>query len=364
MQNDFKDEDFISEFKVIFPHLWSEILEQYSFWKTKNDVLLKHGKKSRYDFPPPDKFILTNSYHIRKKMQPYINQQEAKRLVDRNNLIQIGVDKLDSMEKRKAKKLELTQEIEPEFLEKAINEYFNLKGSPQEIINKKLEIIREVGNYKSDRSSGFLQKINAKENNFELKQVAMKMLQNMNEKVLLRRKKQGKQSAYVNAEPTTADSPDSLFDKLFKQMHHFESSKAFDVFLSHSSLDREVIIQFYKKLNLLKLHVYIDWVNDKHPLQRNLTNENTAKSILQRLRKSKVLICYISEASIKSQWTPWEVGYFDGLGKPVFIYNPDNIDLPPFLKIYPSSELTNDLLFVEHENQPLKLDELIKGLTS
>lgn len=358
----FTDIEYIQEFKAIYPYLWNELQDEYQFWKAKNDVILKYGKKSRYNFPRPDNFILIKSVHLRQKVRANNTMESANdedRGQLRDELINLGKAKLDRQTSKHEKKLELTQILAPDFLKNMMDTYHNLKGIPQEIINRKLEIIREAGNYKSRESIAFLQKLNAKEQNFELKQATMLMLQNMNEKIILRRKRKGKKSSYIETVPLISDSPDSLFEKLQDQMTHYEFSKNFDVFISHNSLDRESIIGFYKGLNLLGLHIYIDWVNDKYPLKRDLTNENTAKAILQRLTNSKVLVCFITKASATSQWMPWEIGYFHGIGKPVLVYNPQNISLPAFLKLYPILINVNDELSIKADQETIRLDTWI-----
>ncbi len=354
MKPGFTDKEFIDEFKILYPYLWAEIETEYAFWKSKNDIIIKYGKKSRFNFPNPENFILTKSFHLRQKMrnqqlsQEYLSDEERKRLKDA--LIQESQIKLQKKQQKESEKLRLTQEVEPGFLSLIIDKYFKLTEKSQEVINTKLEIIREVGNYKSQQSKIFLQKVNAKEQNFELKQVAMKHLQDMGERVILRRKKQGKKKQYMEVGYEITDSPDNLIEKLYDTMQHFEATKEFDVFISHSSLDKENIIEFYKKINQLGLHIYIDWVNDKYLLKRDLINENTAKAILHRLSKSKLLISYITEASINSQWTPWEIGYFNGLGKPILIYNPENIAMPVYLNIYPKILQNENVFFVQDTN--------------
>lgn len=148
------------------------------------------------------------------------------------------------------------------------------------------------------------------------------------------------------------ETPDYLIEKIYED--NLEQIKDFDVFLSHSSNDRKNVILLYKLLNSNHFHVYIDWVNDRYALKRNLLNKNTANVVVQRLNKSKVLIYFHSEESLKSQWTPWEIGYFQGNGKQVFIYNPKNLELPAFLQIYPTIHIRNSAIFVyDGENETI-----------
>lgn len=74
--------------------------------------------------------------------------------------------------------------------------------------------------------------------------------------------------------------------------------------------------------------MYIDWVNDRYALKRNLLNFNTANVILQRLNNSKGLIYFHTKSSMDSQWTAWEIGYFHGLDKIICVFNLTNLVLP------------------------------------
>jgi hypothetical protein len=143
-----------------------------------------------------------------------------------------------------------------------------------------------------------------------------------------------------------------LIEKVYEE--NLEQIKDFDIFLSHSSSDRKNVILLYKNLNHQSFHVYIDWVNDKYALKRNLLNKNTANVIIQRLIKSKVLIYFHSEASLKSQWTPWEIGFFHGLGKQIFVFNPNKIELPSFLQVYTTLHFNDSDFFVNIDGQQTK----------
>ena len=50
MPQEFSDDDFIATFKRLYPYMWSDLEKQYLYWHGKNEYLIKHGKKSRYNF--------------------------------------------------------------------------------------------------------------------------------------------------------------------------------------------------------------------------------------------------------------------------------------------------------------------------
>ena len=93
---------------------------------------------------------------------------------------------------------------------------------------------------------------------------------------------------------------------------------SFDVFLSHSFDDAEVILGVKKILESLGLSVYVDWIDDA-TLDRSTVTSSTAKVLRERLRSSTSLVYAHSENATNSKWMPWELGYFDGF-RPKFVW--------------------------------------------
>ena len=91
-----------------------------------------------------------------------------------------------------------------------------------------------------------------------------------------------------------------------------DSSKEYDIFLSHSYGDREMIPQLKQILEDIGYKVYVDWIDDKLLSRENVTKE-TAKVLQTRMNQSKSLFFATSENSPSSKWMPWELGYFDAL---------------------------------------------------
>jgi hypothetical protein len=90
------------------------------------------------------------------------------------------------------------------------------------------------------------------------------------------------------------------------------SQQKFDVFLSHSIDDAELVLGVKELLEQEGLKVYVDWDTDKH-LSRNSVDKKTAELLRLRMKQSNSLIYIATENSPKSKWMPWELGYFDGL---------------------------------------------------
>jgi hypothetical protein len=85
----------------------------------------------------------------------------------------------------------------------------------------------------------------------------------------------------------------------------------FDVFLSHSSEDADIIAGVKAILERDGLSVYVDWLEDPQADRRRVTPE-TARLLRDRMNHCKFLLYASSSASRTTKWMPWELGYFDG----------------------------------------------------
>ncbi len=90
-----------------------------------------------------------------------------------------------------------------------------------------------------------------------------------------------------------------------------DSAKLYDIFLSHSSKDKELIAGLKLLLNDLGYSVYVDWNDDK--LDPNNVTPETATVLRERMKQCKSLVYAFSENATNSKWMPWELGYFDAL---------------------------------------------------
>ena len=90
----------------------------------------------------------------------------------------------------------------------------------------------------------------------------------------------------------------------------FVSSTSFDVFLSHSILDAEIILGAKVRLEDAGFSVYVDWIDDPK-LDRSAVSPATAASLRIRMNQCKMLAYVHSQNSALSKWCPWELGYFD-----------------------------------------------------
>jgi len=84
----------------------------------------------------------------------------------------------------------------------------------------------------------------------------------------------------------------------------------FDIFLSHSFLDKEDVEGLFIELTNFGFKVYVDWIIDPELDRKNVTEE-TAILIRNRMKSSKSLLLAVSENAQMSKWMPWELGYID-----------------------------------------------------
>lgn len=87
--------------------------------------------------------------------------------------------------------------------------------------------------------------------------------------------------------------------------------KKYDIFLSHSSLDKSLVLTLVELFNEAKYSVYIDWIEDIK-LDRNHVTKNTAVTLKRRMNDSAGLAYVATSNATNSKWCPWELGYFDG----------------------------------------------------
>lgn len=120
----------------------------------------------------------------------------------------------------------------------------------------------------------------------------------------------------------------------------------FDIFLSHSSFEPDDILDgVIYTLENYGLSVYVDKYIDNH-LSPDAVTIETAKILRERMNSSSVLIYIHSKHSKLSRWMPWELGYFDGLQRKVFIFpvtinENDSYKKEEYLSLYPDIKKTD-----------------------
>ena len=89
-----------------------------------------------------------------------------------------------------------------------------------------------------------------------------------------------------------------------------DESKEFDIFLSYSSFDREIVLKLVGMIEAFGYSVYVDWQGDPQ-LGQNGVSKKTAECLRNRLDHCKCLLYAATIGSKISKWMPWETGYMD-----------------------------------------------------
>src|SRR5712691_2792308 len=106
---------------------------------------------------------------------------------------------------------------------------------------------------------------------------------------------------------------------IFAEAIEFEAETAYDVFLSHSSRDKPLVLGVKSRLEEEGFAVYVDWIDDA-VLDRTAVTPENARRLRLRMKRCLSLLYLATSSASYSKWMPWEVGYFDGLGeKPIGI---------------------------------------------
>src|SRR4051812_44741139 len=79
------------------------------------------------------------------------------------------------------------------------------------------------------------------------------------------------------------------------------TQKNYDIFLSHSSSDAEIVMGLKLVIEDLGFSVYVDWIEDPK-LNRAQVNKTTALLLKARMRQCKSLIYAFSENASNSKW--------------------------------------------------------------
>ena len=147
----------------------------------------------------------------------------------------------------------------------------------------------------------------------------------------------------------------------------------FDIFLSHSFHDAELILGVRAILQRAGKRVYVDWIDDPE-LDRTKVSRATASRLRERMNQCSSLIYAATKASSSSKWMPWDLGYFDGRKSaesvaimPLVSYPGESLG-QEYLDLYPTLERPSTVRpspIVTRRRQygstQKSLDDLVKG---
>ena len=132
------------------------------------------------------------------------------------------------------------------------------------------------------------------------------------------------------------ESASDYRQRIINETHavYIRKNNYFDIFLSHSSLDRNKVTNLVRPFNNCGYSVYVDWMYDDY-LDRNNVTKETAEIMKARMNQSAGLSYLATSNAASSKWCPWELGYFDEKSKnsrccilPVLSYASTRYDSP------------------------------------
>lgn len=363
MMPGFSDDDYVQIFRECYPHLWSDISIKHTTYQKADERLVKRGKKRRYKFPKPSNFILYKAAQViqneRDKHAKGINVKPEHIDQRKAELIEAAQCVIAKRKAKQEQKLKYVQSVRPEYSGYLLGKYLRHRRTHPEDVDTCYMYLHEASKYKCRDTIDLLQKVNAVERNYYLRHFAFLTLQKFGIKeVQLRKNPKGKPHPGDKIEPNKMETPEELLSAIYNSQ--LERYKTFDLFLSHSSRDIETLLRIKTMLNSQGVNVYIDWVNDRDQLRRELTNKDTAKVIIERIKASNAMMYINTEAGASSQWTPWELGYADAIGKKICVLQIEEVDASPaYLDIYDNAYIKDDSIYVESNGTKTTIREWV-----
>lgn len=133
---------------------------------------------------------------------------------------------------------------------------------------------------------------------------------------------------------------------------------SYDIFLSHSKLDSELILGVKLVLESDGHSVYVDWISDPQ-LDRTRVSAATAAKLRVRMGQSHSLFYVHSKNASASRWMPWELGYFDGRNGnvavlPIVDAASSRFHGEEYLGLYPYVDVTGATVYIHRDASTYK----------
>lgn len=166
------------------------------------------------------------------------------------------------------------------------------------------------------------------------------------------------------------DAADRSFGVFLESTVRFDASQKYDLFISHSFSDKELVSGLYELFQRAGYKVYIDWIEDQG-LNRFLVTSETASTIKTRIKASKGMAYISTNNSSSSKWCPWELGVADGMKDRVCIFpimyssfkGQEYLGLYPYLEYEMNSGTGKYDFWIYNQNDRSKVVNLHSWLT-
>ena len=357
----FSDDAFVDEFRKLYSVDWKELQDYWEYYRHKDRTRPGH----KFNFSTPKYFVLRSSQAVRSAIRSQhlagnlnitVSADEVRADLERRNARRIA-RRADSNDLRR----ERLQCVPVNYLHEMMHRY--RKSTPQE----RLLTVKELGKYDTPYSRRSLYRVIAGEEDYFIRQEAFFLLQQMGCVVFLPKKGQGRKHKknrllknYGHYRPDIGRGPSDIMNDITKSP--IEGMKQYNVFLSHSSKDREMVLDLVSRLNALDYVVYVDWVSDREDMDRNKANTDTAKVLLERMKQSNALMVIQTSNASVSPWVAWEIGFYLSTGKKICVYDAGipPVYNPEFMRMHPKVRDSEDNFVVEVNGQNLPIRDWLR----
>ncbi|MBK1596614.1 toll/interleukin-1 receptor domain-containing protein [Klebsiella pneumoniae] len=316
-------------FIKFYPCEWNKLVQRHNYYHEKDIFLKRVGKKIRYNHLPPTQFFynlakvkhLVSSGQINKHK---INFDSEKQSHFYETFTKTRGNKIAAYNHKIERAKENLQNIDPLYIDIFIAAYHEKNRTTQD----KIEIFKELTKFYSDKTITFFQKINDSERNNQVRRMAFEHLQDIGGYVRLRKNFKGKKKSYMLEKDDFHVTPKDLVERI--ESDSFQNKKSFDVFISHSYLDSELVRIIKDELNKHSITIYCDWTSDNDFLRRNSASEYTKLVLKKRIEQSKIILFLQTKNSISneshylSEWIEMEISHSISLSKPICCINMTN----------------------------------------
>lgn len=334
----------IELFKYCYPNLWRDVCEFHEELSNWNASRIRKHLSVVYEYQSPEQFLESHSgVKADTSIVSGKTQENIKALVE--TIRKQSLAKLNSRNAKDSKRERYIQHTQPRYVAQHIKAYYYTRKLHPEDIDTRYLIVHELAKYKCDDTIEFLTVLVRCEKNLPLQHYAWQKLNEFGVTGVHKGRRKGKKKLTHTKSFVPIHTPQELLKAIYNSP--LEQMKHYDLFLSHSYKDKDKLIELKDSLNALGLNVYMDWVNDKDELLRDLTCAETAKVITERIKASKGILYVHTNASLDSKWTPWELGFASALNKPILVYRPEPTENEPeYLQLYVSVVLDEGQLLL------------------
>ena len=296
--------------------------QRYEYYRSKDIFLRSVGKKKRYKILNSKDFFFSSQKvkHMLSYGQRLQHKQQYSEECKTDSLIKLEQKLNKSLSKKLviAKKCEHIQDIEPIYIDIFIKIYHRSNHL------EKILIFNELKKFNSNKTINFFYKLNDSEHNNQIRMMAFQHLQNLGKYVKVRKKFKGNKKSYHIDSTLPNYSPEELVK--FLNSNSVESKKKYDIFISHSYLDKDLVKSTKNALNLKNLSCYYDWTSDQDFLKRTLISDYTKEVLKKRIEQSEIFLLLlthnvIAEDKIISEWVEMEIEYAKTVGKKICCLN-------------------------------------------